>query len=411
VKISACDGTGLKIIASTVIVAAAVTITACATGCEMWPSIATDKMYHGDCESTDEPMLDNETDPYLTNCTWARSSDQAYSGTYSYKLTLTAGTGHVVAFYDVGSTSDMHGLTAGKTYMLTMKLYVPSGQSIHANKFFIQNNYYDGSWGGKITYAKEIYDAWQTVTAITTFPVGTTGTGPWIDQYEAGTAGEFIYIDEIHMYEFDATDSGCQLVNSSVDSCTDTGVIVANSHAIIQNNQITGNTNAGLVIQAGYRNLVTNNRCYNNGSDTGLENTNGDNFYDAGIDTQLSGNSWQSPVSGEPSWGTPHTHVETVVNAVNPTGTGNTTVTCSNLPTGTKGIEGYFEILSATTAYRIGYIKDSAGNTWSIAYNPTTAFRGRAWFKVPLDSSKQFLYSVSDADVSEFSIYLRDYYI
>jgi parallel beta-helix repeat protein len=99
--------------------------------------------------------------------------------------------------------------------------------------------------------------------------------------------GEVCYADGLELFEFAETDSGCQLVNSSVSECTDTGVIVANNHTLIQNNQITGNVNKGLVIEAGYRNIISGNRCFNNGADTGIANDNQDNFDDAGIDTQV----------------------------------------------------------------------------------------------------------------------------
>jgi parallel beta-helix repeat protein len=415
VKISACDGTGLKIIASTVIVAAAVTITECAIGYECQSSTATDRMTDGDCESATSPLI-QAGGPTLDQALWERSNTVKYAGTYSYKFTKNVAAGTPAAVYLHDSDGDMHGLTAGKSYKLKLKLYIPSGGILYTEVMALLQWSPDGMANphgpSVVNGILPVYDAWQDVEYIIDIPSTATDNLIGFAAREAAAINEVFYVDDLYFYEFDTTDSGCQLVNSSIADCTDKGAVVSTNQAIIQNNQITGNTNAGLVIQAGYRNLVTNNRCYNNGSDTGLENTNEDNFYDAGTDTQLSGNSWQSPVTLEPSWGSKHTHVETLVNAVNPTGTGDTTVTCSNVPTGTRGIAGYFEILSASTAYRMGYIKDSDGNIWSIAYNPTTASpRGRAWFEVPLNASKQFLYSVSNADVSEFSIYMREYYI
>jgi len=129
--------------------------------------------------------------------------------------------------------------------------------------------------------------SWERMVYAFELPATATGFECHINGAAVDTSKDF-YFDEIHIDEVTDEDSGCQLVNSSVADCTDTGVIVATSHALIQNNQITGNTEKGLFIAAGYRNIVSGNRCFNNGADTGIANDNQDNFYDAGIDTQVS---------------------------------------------------------------------------------------------------------------------------
>jgi parallel beta-helix repeat protein len=300
VKILDCAGTGLKILASTVVIAVAITITGCGIGYEIWPSIDTDKMYHGDCESTDEPMLDNETVPFLENCTsWARSDTVAYGGTYSYKLLPDAnGFGRANLVDSNGTTyNDLHGLTPGKSYFIYVKAY-PSGEVWPGFQIRVSLN--GSSWDAAfwsqfgLTYARTaIASQWNDVYFVLHVPL--TATGVMIaplayltDPADRGDGITCVYYDDVHIYEFDDTDSGCQLVNSSISDCTDTGVIATVSHALIQNNQITGNTKKGLVIAAGYRNIVSGNRCYNNGADTGIANDNQDNFYDAGIDTQVS---------------------------------------------------------------------------------------------------------------------------
>ena len=125
----------------------------------------------------------------------------------------------------------------------------------------------------------------------------------------------------------------------------------------------------------------------------------------------MAGNSWQQPVAGEPSWGSPHTHVETLVDSADPASTGNVTVTCSNVPTGATGIFGFCSVLSATTAGRALFIKDSSGNIFAGSRNPTTAIRGYTSFQVPLNSSKQFLYSVDNADVNDVDIFMGGYFL
>lgn len=124
----------------------------------------------------------------------------------------------------------------------------------------------------------------------------------------------------------------------------------------------------------------------------------------------MAGNSWSQPVAGEPSWGSPHTHVETLVNNFDPSSTGNYTVTCSTVPTGTTGIYGFCYVKSATGSGRIIYIKDMSGNVWAQTLNPSTSDGGYISFMVPIDSSKQFQYSVSNADVNIVYIYQCVYY-
>jgi hypothetical protein len=411
VKILDCAGTGLRNIASTVILAAGITITGCGIGYECYPSLATDKIDYGNCESTNEPMLTGETEPVLTDCTWERSNTEKYSGTYSYKLSFEGNRLYSATLTDNANTNDLHGMTAGKTYLLS---FYAMHDSTGSKPFFIYTTfaYYDSAaWTTKTAEYHNSSDvAFEHFSLIVKIPATATGAYIKLNGQSNPFAAGAIYFDDFVLYEFDDTDSGCQLVNSSISECTDIGVMIVNSHVQAQNNQITGNTNAGLVIAAGYRNIVSGNRCYNNGSDTGLANDNGDNFLDSGIDTQLSGNSFQSPVTSEPSWGTSHVHVETLVNAADPSGTGDTTVTCTNVPTGATGIAGYATVLSATTAGRTLTIKDSAGNTWMTIKNPTTAIAGTATFEVPLNSSKQFLYAVDNADVSAVSIFLRKYF-
>lgn len=124
----------------------------------------------------------------------------------------------------------------------------------------------------------------------------------------------------------------------------------------------------------------------------------------------MAGNSWQQPVAGEPSWGTFHTHFEELVNT-DPSSTGDQTVTCTNAPTGTNGIVVRITISSATTAGRYVDVKDSSGNIWYRCANPSTAIGGRGETLVPLNASKQFLWSVPNVDVSSVILVMLGYYI
>ena len=85
----------------------------------------------------------------------------------------------------------------------------------------------------------------------------------------------------------------CEISNNRIEQCKNTGAGVAYGKGIWIN---TGKIS----------NKIMSNYCYNNGLDTGIANTNGDNFYDLGTDTQVYSNSWQSPVSGQASYGELH---------------------------------------------------------------------------------------------------------
>jgi hypothetical protein len=71
------------------------------------------------------------------------------------------------------------------------------------------------------------------------------------------------------------------------------GIYVSADRVTISSNRISGvkaasSTAMGIYITSGATNtMVANNLCINNGSDTGIANTNQHNFYDAGVDTQV----------------------------------------------------------------------------------------------------------------------------
>lgn len=122
----------------------------------------------------------------------------------------------------------------------------------------------------------------------------------------------------------------------------------------------------------------------------------------------MAGNSWQQPVSGEPSWGSMHPHLETIVDTYDPTTTNDITVTCTNVPTGTKAIFGWFRFYSTNARYLS--IKDASANTWSKGQN-IAANNAYGYFCVPLDSGKQFKYAVNNTDVSVVDIIMCGYFI
>jgi hypothetical protein len=94
-----------------------------------------------------------------------------------------------------------------------------------------------------------------------------------------------------------------QVINNYVYdcSCADNGSItlgitIGASNCIVSGNKIEKMKNAasatsaiGLNVSTGSSNSLINNYCYNNGADTGIANTNSNNFKDNGTDTQYAG--------------------------------------------------------------------------------------------------------------------------
>jgi hypothetical protein len=81
----------------------------------------------------------------------------------------------------------------------------------------------------------------------------------------------------------------------STTSSTCVGIRVQGLGIVVSSNKVEGTATGGGSVRAFYivtgsTNVsCTNNNAYNNGSDTGLANTNLNNFYDCGTDTQYSG--------------------------------------------------------------------------------------------------------------------------
>jgi len=162
----------------------------------------TNLIVRGDCESATAPMVEGETTPHTNNATFARSSDQAYEGTYSYKATKTiaAGTAGAVDLVDNETNTDMHGLIAGLTYKFCMYIYIPSTGGPAYDEVRLQIFDYDGGWISTDTYAVNTTDAWQYVEVERTIAAGATGAIVKIRFDSTAANTEYIYVDNIRLY-------------------------------------------------------------------------------------------------------------------------------------------------------------------------------------------------------------------
>ncbi len=157
---------------------------------------------NGNCEDdTPVPYLTGETDDYNANCTFARSSDFAHRGTYSYKFTKTiaAGTGAASYFHnhDAVADADMGGLVGGCTYTMQAWVYIPTASGILGSEIFIRMD--DDTQTPQTGTAANTYDEWQQVTLTITLGAAATGIVCFVGADSAAANNEYFYVDDIEV--------------------------------------------------------------------------------------------------------------------------------------------------------------------------------------------------------------------
>jgi parallel beta-helix repeat protein len=303
---------------------------------------------HADCETVNLPHITGDAFS-LVNCTWAQSGDQAYEGSYSYKLfKIAGGSSSIARMSDNANTTDMHGLTAGRTYHFTGYGYVPtSGGPSALSEVILVIAYYDSAAWTYTTVSPTAYDEWQLLdpTAVT-IPATATGAYVYVALTSSGSASEYAYFDKFRLWE----------------------VGVGNEHET--------------------------------------------NFADAGTDTQTHSNSWQQPITGEPCIGEAHFKRETLINNGDPANTNPITVTPATTPKNTKAVSGWYQFTAsgagAPTYIEIENMDGHVYERSQSVHNTTYSVRGN--FYVPLDANGQFQYHAAHANVQGVYIYMRRYY-
>jgi hypothetical protein len=125
-----------------------------------------------------------------TGLTVSSSTDRAFAGTRSLKVSLSVGS----AANHYAKLSNPSGLSAGKT--VTFRIWVPSGANLaHVQPYVMDTNW---SWTGNLqTYASLTKNAWNTINV--TIPSG--ATGPFkeigVEVRNSGSYNGSVYIDSI----------------------------------------------------------------------------------------------------------------------------------------------------------------------------------------------------------------------
>jgi len=110
--------------------------------------------------------------------------------------------------------------------------------------------------------------------------------------------GNVIRIDDGSLSSEGVSVHACQRIIVSNNACDalNFGVTIygASVGVTIANNVLTNCTGYGVFVNSTASDcMIRANYCYNNGSDTGISNANGDNFRDGGTHTYTIGNSWE----------------------------------------------------------------------------------------------------------------------
>jgi len=122
------------------------------------------------------------------------------------------------------------------------------------------------------------------------------------------------------------------------------------------------------------------------------------------------GNSWQSPVTGEPSLGTMHLHPGTILDT-DPASTSVQTLDISAfVPVGTKLVRGWGTFVSATAGRTIQIVNAGATEVYAKSYSVAGATKDFSW-EGAVDANRNIYWVVSNTDVSALLLYLVEYSI
>lgn len=151
---------------------------------------------YGDCESTNSPTLDGGYSN-AENATWTRSTDRVYEGTYSWELNKDSlpGAGSAIVYLtDNLNTSDMHGLEANTTYLLSVAMNSNASTPTNAKIYVLE---YVAGWNMAATISSTIVNSWQYFSNIE-FSIDPAATAISIQVYiaTAEPLNTKLYIDK-----------------------------------------------------------------------------------------------------------------------------------------------------------------------------------------------------------------------
>jgi hypothetical protein len=127
--------------------------------------------------------------------------------TACYKLTKTAASRGVARIVDAESSTDMHTLLPGVTYNFSCYVYVPSTGGPTSTEVNLDiGQYYSAAWNETQDTATT-QDAWEKLEIEWTMSTAATGFAGSIEISSQASTGEFIYVDNVRLYEAGITNA------------------------------------------------------------------------------------------------------------------------------------------------------------------------------------------------------------
>jgi len=127
----------------------------------------------------------------------------------------------------------------------------------------------------------------------------------------------------------------------------------------------------------------------------------------------MAGNSWQQPVSGEPSWGTFHPHFKEFVLNTDPASTAVQTLDLSaEVPVGTKMVAVIVALRSSSDNSEAYVYNNSSGTQlWGYTSAPHNGQYAGGLEFAPVDSSRNVFWGVSTTTVNSLQWRMLGYWI
>ncbi len=154
---------------------------------------------HANCEEAAAPHITGDGASSSNATITMEDADQQHTGAKSMKHAITAtGSTSYIRFIDSRSTTDMHGLSVGKTYILSAWVRVPSSGGPLISEVLLAVDIYDGSWSATTSGPTDT-DVWEYLEVETTL-TGVTGVDLRVQIKNDASNGEYVNWDDIRFY-------------------------------------------------------------------------------------------------------------------------------------------------------------------------------------------------------------------
>jgi hypothetical protein len=125
----------------------------------------------------------------------------------------------------------------------------------------------------------------------------------------------------------------------------------------------------------------------------------------------MAGNSWQQPVAGEPSWGSPHTHEASLLSNYNIADANWRAVDLSaHVPVGTRAATFHYQVTSTST-HALYFSTASGGTVYFKTFVPIANGYALGQFSMPVTAERTIYYQGENAAMAGFYLNIDGYFI